>query len=152
MPTTLGYGVVGAGAIGMRGALTHCSMDDVQDRVRLAAVCDPVPGRAAAAAEKFGVAAAYETYEEFDWGYELIESQVGSGDDPIVITRSYYTNSAETGKYKKLASWTNPGEIHQGSHPPLPDLLPFLNEDFLLAHAFASRIQSQLSHPSPRRV
>ena len=64
MPTTLGYGVVGAGAIGMRGALTHCSMDDVKDRVRLAAVCDPVGGRAEAAAQKFGVAAAYETCEE----------------------------------------------------------------------------------------
>ena len=60
----VGMGVVGAGAIGIRGALRHLSLPDVQDQVRLAAVCDPVPGRAAAAAEKYGVAASYLTYEE----------------------------------------------------------------------------------------
>jgi predicted dehydrogenase len=36
----------------------------VQDRVFLAAVCDPVPGRAAAAARRFEVARAYELYED----------------------------------------------------------------------------------------
>jgi predicted dehydrogenase len=64
MKEPLGMGVVGAGAIGIRGALMHLSLPDVQDRVRLAAVCDPVPGRAQAAARKYGVAAFYETYEE----------------------------------------------------------------------------------------
>ncbi len=64
MESQIGMGVVGAGAIGIRGALMHLSLPDVQDRVRLAAVCDPVPGRAAAAAEKYGVAAHYLTYEE----------------------------------------------------------------------------------------
>jgi predicted dehydrogenase len=56
-------GVVGAGAIALRGILPHLSQADVQDRVRLQAVCDPVPGRAAAAAEKYGVARAFTTYE-----------------------------------------------------------------------------------------
>jgi len=60
----LGIGVVGAGAIGIRGALSHLSLPDVQHRVRLAAVCDPVPGRAKAAAEKYGVARSYERYED----------------------------------------------------------------------------------------
>jgi predicted dehydrogenase len=64
MTKTVGMGVVGAGAIGIRGALMHLSLEDVQDRVRLAAVCDPVPGRAEAAAEKYGVAAWYESYED----------------------------------------------------------------------------------------
>jgi predicted dehydrogenase len=64
MGESLGMGVVGAGAIGIRGALMHLSQPDVQDRVRLAAVCDPVPGRAEAAAAKYGVAAHYMTYEE----------------------------------------------------------------------------------------
>jgi len=62
--TIVGIGVVGAGAIGIRGALKHLSLMDVQDRVRLAAVCDPVPGRAEAAAKQYGVAAHYRTYEE----------------------------------------------------------------------------------------
>jgi predicted dehydrogenase len=57
-------GVVGAGAIGIRGALMHLSQPDVQDRVHLAAVCDPVPGRAEAAAAKYDVDAWYLTYEE----------------------------------------------------------------------------------------
>jgi len=64
MADTLGLGVVGAGAIGIRGALMHLSLPDVHHRVRLAAVCDPAPGRARAAAERYGVAAAYETLDE----------------------------------------------------------------------------------------
>jgi predicted dehydrogenase len=64
VPAPLGIGVVGAGSIGIRGALAHLSLEDVQDRVFLAAVCDPVPGRAAAAAARFGVARAYERYED----------------------------------------------------------------------------------------
>jgi predicted dehydrogenase len=64
MSDVVGMGVVGAGSIGIRGALQHLCLPDVQDRVRLAGVCDPVPGRAQAAAEKFGVARAYERYED----------------------------------------------------------------------------------------
>lgn len=57
-------GVVGAGSISVRGILPHLAQDDVKDRVIMTAVCDPVPGRAKAAAEKFGIPAAYESYEE----------------------------------------------------------------------------------------
>ena len=64
MPAPLGIGVVGAGSIGIRGALAHLSLEDVQDRVFLAAVCDSVPGRAAAAARCFGVVRAYGRYED----------------------------------------------------------------------------------------
>ncbi|MFB3883403.1 MAG: Gfo/Idh/MocA family protein [Armatimonadota bacterium] len=64
MADPIGMGVVGAGAIGMRCALSHLSLADIQDRVRLAAVCDPAPGRAQAAAQKFGVPHWYLTLEE----------------------------------------------------------------------------------------
>jgi len=64
MADRVGIGVVGAGAIGINAALEHLSLDDVQPRVRLAAVCDPVPGRAEAAAEKYSVPAYYLTLEE----------------------------------------------------------------------------------------
>jgi predicted dehydrogenase len=64
MNESLGVGVVGAGAIGIRGALTHLSVPDVRATLRLAAICDPVPGRAEAAARKFGVPAWYLSYEE----------------------------------------------------------------------------------------
>jgi predicted dehydrogenase len=64
MAEPVGMGVVGAGAIGIRGALRHLSLPDVQDRVRLAAVCDPVPGRAEAAALQYGVDAWYQSYDD----------------------------------------------------------------------------------------
>ncbi len=64
MSGPLGMGVVGAGSIGIRAALQHLCLPDVQDRVTLAAVCDPMPGRAQAAADKFGVKRAYENYED----------------------------------------------------------------------------------------
>ncbi len=63
-------GVVGAGSISVRGILPHLAQEDVQDRVRMTAVCDPVPGRAQAAAERFNIPHACESYEEMiDSGY-----------------------------------------------------------------------------------
>jgi Predicted dehydrogenases and related proteins len=64
MSKVIGIGIVGAGSIGIRGALEHLVLPDVQDRVKLAAVVDPVPGRAKAAAEKYGVPHAYDSYEQ----------------------------------------------------------------------------------------
>ena len=64
MKRRIGIGVVGTGAIGIRGALEHLSMADVQDRVWVAGVCDPCPERAKAAAEKYNIVHSYETYEE----------------------------------------------------------------------------------------
>ena len=57
-------GVVGAGSISVRGILPHLSQEDVQDRVRLTAICDPVPGRAEAAKERFGAVHAFTDYED----------------------------------------------------------------------------------------
>jgi len=57
-------GVAGAGSIALRSPLPHLSMGDLKDQVVLGAVCDPVPGRAKAAAEKFGVPEHFESYEE----------------------------------------------------------------------------------------
>lgn len=64
MSDPIRIGVVGAGVIAIRGILPHLSQPDVQDRVRLQAVCDPVPGRADAAAERFGVNRAFTDYDE----------------------------------------------------------------------------------------
>src|SRR5690349_17397425 len=58
----LRLGVVGAASIAQRAPLLHFSVGDVKDRVVLGAVCDPVPGRAKAAAEKFGVPEHFEDY------------------------------------------------------------------------------------------
>lgn len=64
MNETVGIGVVGAGSIGIRGVLQHLCLPDVGDRVRLAAVCDPVAGRAEAAAAKYDVGRAYVGLDE----------------------------------------------------------------------------------------
>lgn len=64
MSSVLRLGVVGAGSIAVRGILPHLSQDDVQDRVHLAAVCDPVPGRAEAASAKFKIDRPFLTFEE----------------------------------------------------------------------------------------
>jgi predicted dehydrogenase len=64
MSEPIRVGVVGAGAIAQRGVLPHLSQPDVQDRVRLAAICDPVPGRAEAAAARFGVEQHFLDYSD----------------------------------------------------------------------------------------
>jgi predicted dehydrogenase len=63
MTAPLKIGIVGAGSIGIRGALEHLVLPDVHDRVVMTAVCDPAPGRAKAAAEKYGVPQAFEDYD-----------------------------------------------------------------------------------------
>ena len=50
----LNFGIVGAGTIALR-LLRHLVQPDVAERVSLIAICDPVPDRAQAAAEKFGI-------------------------------------------------------------------------------------------------
>jgi predicted dehydrogenase len=64
MADVVRLGVVGAGSISVRGILPHLSQPDVQDRVRLQAVCDPAPGRAEAAAERFGIPLAFAEADE----------------------------------------------------------------------------------------
>ena len=57
-------GIIGTGSIALRGLLPHLTMADLQDRVNVTALCDPVLERAEAAAAKFGVPTAYRTAEE----------------------------------------------------------------------------------------
>ena len=57
-------GIVGAGSISLRGILPHLTQEDVQKQVEVTAICDPVPGRAQAAADKFGVPHAFKDYED----------------------------------------------------------------------------------------
>lgn len=64
MADVVRIGVVGAGTIAQRGILPHLSQEDVRDRVRLQAICDPVPGRAEAAAERFGIGYPTTEYED----------------------------------------------------------------------------------------
>jgi predicted dehydrogenase len=64
MNDPLRLGIAGAGSISIRGLLPHLTLPDVQDRVRITAICDPVFERAQAAASRFDVPHAFEHYEE----------------------------------------------------------------------------------------
>lgn len=64
MPEPLRIGVVGVGALTLRGILPHLTQADVADRVVVTALCDPVTERARAAAEQFGVPQFFESLEE----------------------------------------------------------------------------------------
>jgi predicted dehydrogenase len=59
----LGLGIVGIGAEALR-ILPHFLEDDAKQKVHLSALCDPVPGRAEAAAKRFGVEYWYTDYDE----------------------------------------------------------------------------------------
>ena len=63
-PEPLRIGVVGVGALALRGILPHLTQPDVSDRVIVSAVCDPVAERARAAAEQFGVPQFFESLGE----------------------------------------------------------------------------------------
>ncbi len=60
----LRIGVVGVGALTLRGILPHLSEDDVSDRVAVGALCDPVLERAEAAAERYGIPHAFASVDE----------------------------------------------------------------------------------------
>ncbi|MCL2058537.1 MAG: Gfo/Idh/MocA family oxidoreductase [Oscillospiraceae bacterium] len=64
MGNRLGIGVIGAGAIALRTAFGHLQEEDVSDKLYVAAVCDPVPGRAAALVEKGQAQKGYLSHEE----------------------------------------------------------------------------------------
>ena len=63
-PRPLRLGVVGVGALSLRGILPHVAEPDVADRVVLAAVADSVIDRARAAADRYSVPAAYASLDE----------------------------------------------------------------------------------------
>lgn len=56
-------GIVGVGALGLR-VLTHLAQEDVHDRVRVHAVCDPVIERAQATAEQYNVPKSYASLDD----------------------------------------------------------------------------------------
>jgi predicted dehydrogenase len=57
-------GLAGLGSVAQRGILPHTFEGDARSRLEPVAVCDPVPGRAEAVAEKWNWHEAYTDYEE----------------------------------------------------------------------------------------
>lgn len=56
-------GIVGTGSISIRGLLPHLTQPDLQDQVKIMAVCDPIFERAKAAADKFEIPYVFKNFE-----------------------------------------------------------------------------------------
>ena len=56
-------GLVGLGSLAQRGILPHTFQDDAREKIEPVAVCDNVPGRAEAVAEKWRWREAYTDYD-----------------------------------------------------------------------------------------
>ncbi len=88
--------VLGAGSIGIRAALNHLVIGDYADQVVLGAVCDAVPGRAKAAAEKYGVPQHFEDYDEMLEKGDIDAITVGT---PIGLHYDQGIKAVEAGKH-----------------------------------------------------
>lgn len=74
----LRLGIVGTGSITLRGLLPHLTLDDVKDKVRITALCDPVLERVQAAADKYAVPHTYSSFEEMLAGNEIDAVSIAS--------------------------------------------------------------------------
>lgn len=131
MANVVRMGVVGAGTIAQRGILPHLSQSDVQDRVTLQAICDPVEGRAQAAADKFGMPFASTSFEDLlengdvtavtiaspiGLHYEQGKAALEAGkhvhfNKTMTTTAAEATELIELAKQKDLRIVASPGEV-----------------------------------------
>jgi predicted dehydrogenase len=96
MSDPIRIGVLGAGSIGLRGALAHLAVGHHSDRVVPGAVCDTVPGRAKAAAEKYGVPQWFEDYGEMLAKGDIDAVTLGT---PISLHYEQGLRAIEAGKH-----------------------------------------------------
>jgi predicted dehydrogenase len=92
----LRIGIVGTGAVVLRGILPHLSQEDVRGRVRVTAVCDAADGRAAHVAARFGVPQAFASIEELLADGEVEAVTVAS---PIGLHHEHGRLALEAGKH-----------------------------------------------------
>jgi predicted dehydrogenase len=92
----LRIGVVGVGAVALRGILPHLTQDDVAGKVRVHALCDTVEERVRATAEQFGIARAYVDVDELLADDELDAVTIAS---PIGLHHEHCRRALEAGKH-----------------------------------------------------
>jgi predicted dehydrogenase len=94
--TPVQLGVIGVGALALRGILPHLMQEDVRERVRIHALCDPVVERARATAAQYGVARAYARVDE------LLEDDVVDAvtvASPIGLHYQHCRSALQAGKH-----------------------------------------------------
>ena len=92
----LRIGVVGVGALALRGILPHLTQPDVSDRVVVGALCDPVEERARGAAEQFGVPQVFTSAEEMLGGGDVAAVTIAS---PIGLHFEHCRLALDAGKH-----------------------------------------------------
>jgi predicted dehydrogenase len=93
---SLRIGVVGVGAVTLRGILPHLSQDDVRNRVRVEALCDPAVERAEAAAQRYGVPHAFAGVDQMLAETDLDAVTIAS---PIGLHYQHCRAALEAGKH-----------------------------------------------------
>lgn len=96
MDDPLRIGVIGVGALTLRGILPHLSQEDVNERIRVEAVCDPVLKRAEAAAARYDVPHAFANVDELLAEADVDAVTVAS---PIGLHYSHCRAALEAGKH-----------------------------------------------------
>ena len=92
----LGLGIVGVGALALRGILPHMTQPDIADRVVVRALCDPVLERASAAAQRFGVPSAVADIDEL---LERDDVDLVTIVSPIGLHAQHAMKAVEAGKH-----------------------------------------------------
>src|SRR6266536_276028 len=92
----LRIGVIGVGVLTLRGILPHLSQDDLEDRVRIEALCDPVLERAQAAAQRYGVPHAFASVDQMLAEADIDAVTVAS---PIGLHHQHCRAALEAGKH-----------------------------------------------------
>jgi predicted dehydrogenase len=92
----LRIGVIGVGAVSLRGILPHLSEDDVAERVRLEALCDPALERAEAAAQRYRVPRVFRSVDQMLAEAELDAVSVAS---PIGLHYQHCRAALEAGTH-----------------------------------------------------
>lgn len=92
----LRIGVIGIGALALRGILPHLSQDDVADRVKIDALCDPAVERAEAAAERYGIPRAFASVDQMLADANVDAVSVAS---PIGLHYEHCRAALEAGKH-----------------------------------------------------
>lgn len=148
MPRKIRVGLAGLGSIAQRGILPHTFQADAREKIEAVAVCDPIPGRAQATAEKWSWREAYTDYDEMlakadvecvliaspiPYHYRQVMAALEAGKH-VYVQKSMTTTLAEandvvkTARAKGLKVCASPGEMIR---PPWPQIKKLVDEGAL---------------------
>jgi predicted dehydrogenase len=170
MARKIRVGLVGLGSLAQRGILPHTFQEDAREKIEPVAVCDVVPGRAEATAEKWGWREAYADYEQMlaraeiecvfiatpiPLHYPQVMAALAAGKH-VYVQKSMTTTLAEaddvvkTARARGLKLCASPGEMLR---PPWPQIKELVAQGLLgrVYWAIAGMQSSGHEHESFRR-